>query len=104
MITANPPYIASAEIPLLEEEVREHDPHLALDGGEDGLSFVRRIIREAPGYLCSGGWLLMEIGYDQGEATRTELLQNGYEEVAIVRDTAGLDRVAIGKYLGAKYV
>lgn len=97
VITANPPYIPSSVVDSLSEEVREHEPRLALDGGEDGLSFYRRIVREAPTYLNDGGVLLIEIGYDQGDALRSLLAAHGYCEIEIVKDLAGLDRVAIGR-------
>ena len=80
----------------LDSEVREHEPALALDGGEDGLSFYRRIVKEAGAYLCRDGLLAFEIGYDQGEALRKLLSENGYSRVEIIRDLAGLDRVALG--------
>lgn len=98
MIISNPPYIRTAVIAELEEEVRCHDPVLALDGREDGLYFYRRIIREAEGYLNPGGRLLFEIGYDQKEEVTKLLEQNGYREIRVQKDLAGLDRVVIGRY------
>ena len=68
MLISNPPYIPTADIQQLMDEVRLHDPVLALDGKEDGLYFYRRITEEALRYLKPGGWLLYEIGCDQGEA------------------------------------
>ncbi len=97
LITSNPPYIASAVIPGLMPEVRDHEPILALDGGEDGLDFYRKIVSQAGVYLKKGGWLCMEIGYDQGQPLREMLLAAGYEEVEIIRDLAGLDRTAVGR-------
>ena len=96
MIISNPPYIRTAE--ELEEEVRCYDPLLALDGKEDGLHFYRRIIREAEGYLNPGGWLLFEIGYDQREAVTELMKQQGYRQIQVKKDLAGLDRVVIGRY------
>lgn len=98
MIVSNPPYIRTAVIAELEEEVRCYDPLLALDGKEDGLYFYRRIIREAEGYLNPGGWLLFEIGYDQKEEVTKLLEQSGYREIRVQKDLAGLDRVVIGRY------
>lgn len=98
MIISNPPYIRTAVIAELEEEVRCHDPVLALDGRGDGLYFYRRIIREAEGYLNPGGRLLFEIGYDQKEEVTKLLEQNGYREIRVQKDLAGLDRVVIGRY------
>lgn len=98
MIISNPPYIRTAVIDELEEEVRCHDPALALDGREDGLYFYRRIIREAGEYLNPGGLLLFEIGYDQREAVTELMEQSGYREICVRKDLAGLDRVVIGRY------
>ena len=97
MIVSNPPYIPSREIPALMPEVREHEPLLALDGGADGLDFYRRIIAEGVGHLEPGGWLLFEIGYDQGEAVSACMRAYGFTEIEVVRDLAGLDRVVKGK-------
>lgn len=97
IIVSNPPYIASDEIPRLMEEVRDHEPHLALDGKEDGLYFYREIVKQAGSYLKAGGWLCFEIGYDQGEAVKGLLEDAGYEQTAVRKDLAGLDRVVIGR-------
>ena len=93
LITANPPYIESEEIGELMSEVRDHEPRLALDGGADGLTLYRRICREASGHLLREGVLLMEIGYRQGEAVSRLCRENGFEEVRVIRDLSGLDRV-----------
>lgn len=98
MILSNPPYIRSRDIEGLQEEVRVHDPYIALDGGEDGLSFYRRIISKSREYLNDGGWLLLEIGYDQGEAVRTMLEETGFRDITVRKDLAGLDRVLSGRY------
>jgi len=97
MITSNPPYIATGEIEKLMPEVRDHEPHLALDGKEDGLYFYRKIVEQAPSYLEPDGWLCLEIGYDQGEALKMMMEQSGYENIQIVKDLAGLDRVVTGQ-------
>lgn len=97
MITANPPYIASKVIEGLMPEVRDHEPHLALDGKEDGLYFYRKIVEQAPDYLEKGGWLCLEIGYDQGESLKAMLEEQRYDQIRIVKDLAGLDRVALGQ-------
>lgn len=97
LITANPPYIASGVIPTLMEEVRDHEPLGALDGGPDGLDFYRKIVTQAGGRLTEGGWLCLEIGYDQGGALQEILEAAGYENIEIIRDLAGLDRVAVGQ-------
>lgn len=100
LIVSNPPYIRSQEIAGLMPEVREHEPHLALDGKNDGLHFYREIIKEAMLHLKRGGQLFFEIGYDQGEAVQALLAANGYTEIAVVKDYAGLDRVVYGTFLG----
>lgn len=96
VIVSNPPYIRRKEIESLMPEVRDHEPGLALDGGEDGLDFYRRIVTESPAYLCGGGRLYLEIGCDQGDAVQELLLRQGFREVNVVQDYAGLDRVVCG--------
>ena len=96
LIVSNPPYIAAGQIGELMDEVRLHDPRLALDGGEDGLSFYRRIIGEAPAHLSDGGALMLEIGDDQAEQTVSLMKEAGFEEVRVYRDLAGSDRVTAG--------
>lgn len=96
IIVSNPPYIRQAEIRTLMPEVRDHEPRRALDGGEDGLDFYRRIAEEGPGYLNGGGRLYLEIGCDQGDAVQELLLQRGFREVNVVQDYGGLDRVVCG--------
>lgn len=96
IIVSNPPYIPSGEIGNLMEEVREHDPILALDGGEDGLDFYRELTKKAGEYLCPGGMLFFEIGCDQAAAVSGYLEQAGYREVQVCKDLAGLDRVVYG--------
>lgn len=96
IIVSNPPYIASGVIETLEPEVKEFEPRLALDGEEDGLSFYRRILAEAPSYLKEGGLLALEIGYDQGEIVSGWMRRQGFFQVQIIKDLAGLDRVVIG--------
>lgn len=100
LIVSNPPYIRSQEIAGLMPEVREHEPHLALDGKDDGLHFYREIIKGAMPHLKRGGQLFFEIGYDQGEAVQALLAANGYTEIAVAKDYAGLDRVVYGTFLG----
>ncbi len=100
MILSNPPYIRSAEIEKLQEEVRIHDPREALDGGADGLYFYRRITDEAGAYLVPGGHLLFEIGYDQAEDVCGIMQKAGYTGIRVKKDLAGLDRVVCGVYSG----
>ena len=97
MLISNPPYIPTADIQQLMDEVRLHDPVLALDGKEDGLYFYRRITEEARRYLKPGGWLLYEIGCDQGEAVSRIMRINDFSNIAVKKDLAGLDRVVLGQ-------
>ena len=97
IIVSNPPYIRSDVIPTLMEEVREHEPILALDGMEDGLFFYRKIVKESPDYLNGGGMLFFEIGYDQAEDVSRLMKEAGYKDVTVVKDFAGLDRVVYGR-------
>ena len=98
MIASNPPYIRTSVISGLKEEVRLHDPLLALDGKEDGLFFYRKIIEESRAYLQKNGVLLFEIGYDQGEAVSELMTKAGYSQVVVKKDLAGLDRIVCGVY------
>ena len=98
MILSNPPYIRSAEIDTLQEEVRLHDPREALDGKEDGLYFYRRIVGESRRYLLPGGYLIVEIGYDQAEDVSALMRCAGYTGIQVKKDLAGLDRVVYGRY------
>ncbi|MBV8779782.1 MAG: peptide chain release factor N(5)-glutamine methyltransferase [Phycisphaerae bacterium] len=94
LITANPPYIRSNLIPELDASVKNFEPHLALDGGEDGLAIHRRILSAAPDRLVPGGRVYLEIAYDQGDAARALAATfPAYTEVKILRDYAGNDRV-----------
>ena len=97
LLVSNPPYIERAIIPTLMEEVREYDPYIALDGGEDGLDFYRRIIGGAQDYLNRGGQILMEIGSGQAKAVSELLCEAGFKEIDVCRDFAGLDRVVSGR-------
>lgn len=96
VIVSNPPYIKTEEIEKLEEEVKLHDPMLALDGKEDGLYFYRKIIKESRKYLKRNGKLYFEIGNTQGEEVKTLMEEEGFTNVKIKKDLAGLDRVVCG--------
>jgi len=96
MIVSNPPYIRTDEIAALMPEVADFEPHEALDGKEDGLHFYREIIGQSKDYLVPGGYLLFEIGCDQGEAVSSMLRQAGFSEVCVIKDLAGNDRVVKG--------
>lgn len=93
LLVSNPPYIERAVIPTLMEEVREYDPYIALDGGEDGLDFYRRILGGAQDYLNRGGQIFLEIGSEQAQAVSELLREAGFKEIDVCKDFAGLDRV-----------
>lgn len=95
-ILSNPPYIASSVIPTLEKQVR-FEPELALDGGKDGLDFIRAIADQAKKHLRTGGLLEMEIGYDQARDSSLILEKNGYSFVEVIQDLVGNDRVIKGR-------
>lgn len=93
IIVSNPPYIARYEFESMQKEVLR-EPRLAIDGGEDGLLFYRRIFDEAPRYLKEGGYCAVEIGYGQREAVREIMERSGNFKVIDVRkDRYGIDRV-----------
>lgn len=98
VIVSNPPYIAQAEIPALMPEVSQFEPMEALDGGVDGLDFYRRITEKAPQYLKENGWLLFEIGFDQGQEVQGFMREIGFTDVTVIKDLAGNDRVVKGRY------
>lgn len=95
LIYSNPPYIKSSEIENLQLEVKDHEPRLALDGGIDGLYFYREIIKEAPNYLNNNGFLVFEIGYDEGEDI--SLIMEKNFDTKIYKDLNNLDRVIVGQ-------
>lgn len=97
VIISNPPYIPSDVIPTLMPEVRNFEPMGALDGRGDGLFFYRKIVEESNRYLVPGGYLLFEIGYDQGEDVSLMMRENGFYEIEVIPDLAGLDRVVKGR-------
>lgn len=103
LIISNPPYIKSEVIPTLQTEVKDHEPMMALDGGEDGLVFYRAIAQKAKDHLAKNGILMMEIGHDQGEDVCGLLEEtNRFEQVACLKDLAGRDRIVIGRYIKKK--
>tara|TARA_R110000868_G_scaffold53744_5_gene168564 strand:- start:4011 stop:4955 length:945 start_codon:yes stop_codon:yes gene_type:complete len=97
LVVSNPPYIVTEVLAGLEPEVRDHEPALALDGGEDGLDAYRVILGDVPRLLRPGGWLALEIGYDQAEAVMSLVRAAGLGGVECLRDLAGLDRVVVGR-------
>ena len=96
LLLSNPPYIVSRVIPGLEREGSEYEPKMALDGGEDGLIFYRRIAKEAKAVLLPGARLYLEIGYDQGESVKDIFQKEGYEAVEVFPDLSGNPRVVRG--------
>ena len=94
LILSNPPYIPTAVIDTLAVDVKDWEPRQALDGGEDGLTYIRKIINEAPDHLKPGGLLLIEIGFDQGDKAKSiaETIRK-YKEIKIIKDLSGKDRI-----------
>jgi release factor glutamine methyltransferase len=99
IIVSNPPYIPTSDIETLMEEVKDHEPSIALDGKEDGLYFYRRILSEVADYINPGGFIFFEIGCDQGVAVSLLLKEKGFRDIRIIKDLAGLDRVVTGRYV-----
>ncbi|WP_134081312.1 peptide chain release factor N(5)-glutamine methyltransferase [Thiohalophilus thiocyanatoxydans] len=96
LIASNPPYVCEADPHLAQGDVR-FEPHHALAAGADGLAAIRTLVTQAPGHIRPGGWLLLEHGYDQGEAVRHLLHDAGFTEVADFIDYGGNPRVAVGR-------
>ncbi len=97
IIVSNPPYISTAEIDVLQPEIK-YEPYTALDGGKDGLDFYRRIIDKAPSYLKKGGFLIMEMGFNQKGAIKNIFQKSGYFEIIeFVKDYNNIDRIVIAK-------
>lgn len=97
IIVSNPPYIRTDEIPKLIEEVKSHEPVMALDGMEDGLYFYKKICSEASDYLNDNGKIFFEIGYDQGDDVSEILRQNRFCNIEVLKDLSGNDRVVIAR-------
>lgn len=93
LVVSNPPYVAAGD-PHLALNGLPHEPQMALTDGADGLDCIRRIVADAPLHLNSGGWLLVEHGYDQGEACRNLLTAAGFKSASTFPDLAGIDRVS----------
>lgn len=97
IIVSNPPYIKTDVIPKLDKQV-QNEPHIALDGGKDGLEFYKIIIEEAKKYLKENGKLILEIGYDQKEEVENLIKKSGqYKKIEVIKDLSQNDRVIIGK-------
>jgi len=96
VVVSNPPYIFSNVWKNLESCVRDHEPQLALDGGEDGMDLIRPLVEQAARVLKPGGGLFIEMGYDQGQAVSQCLEKFGFKNVRIIKDYSGLDRIVSG--------
>ena len=96
LIVSNPPYVLTEVIPTLEPEVRCGEPYAALDGGEDGLVFYRRIMREAAGHLKSSGIIIVESGFDEAPQIAALMQDQKLRGIRTVKDYGGLDRVVLG--------
>ncbi|MDX2031584.1 MAG: peptide chain release factor N(5)-glutamine methyltransferase [Blastocatellia bacterium] len=95
LILSNPPYVAAAEMPTLQREVRDWEPHLALTDAGDGLSFYRRLLAEAPARLKPGGYLLCEMGYTQSEAISAFVDRRRWEAPRLLDDLQGIPRTIV---------
>ncbi len=96
IIVSNPPYIPTADIEKLDDTVRAYEPLSALDGGEDGLDFYRRISTQCRDYMNDNGTLMLEIGINQAEAVK-ELLKDKFENIEVIKDLEGIDRIVVAK-------
>ncbi|MDI6800562.1 MAG: peptide chain release factor N(5)-glutamine methyltransferase [Thermodesulfovibrionales bacterium] len=96
-IISNPPYIRKGDIRDLQREIKDYEPIEALDGGEDGLDFYRRILKDAPKYLKKEGIVLLEIGYDQADDVRKIASEAGFKDISFRKDYAGIKRIFVGK-------
>lgn len=96
IVVSNPPYIETDVVQTLDKEVVNNEPILALDGGVDGLDFYKRIIKDAKQHLSAGGKVYFEIGYNQAESV-SKLLEKDYEDIEVIKDYEGNDRVVIAK-------
>ncbi len=95
---SNPPYIPSKVYKKLPISVKNHEPQIALNGGDDGLLHIREIIKDAPKYLKKDGWLLLENHFDQAQKIKTLMLHYGFESIETIKDLYGIGRFTIGRY------
>jgi release factor glutamine methyltransferase len=96
IIASNPPYIPTDSIDSLQEEVKDYEPRIALDGGKEGMEFYKRIVPESKEYLQERGLLIFEIGFDQGRVVEDLMIAEGFKDVKILKDLQGLDRAVLG--------
>ena len=99
IIVSNPPYIPTKDIAKLDANVRECDPKIALDGGEDGLNFYREITENAARHLNKNGYLFYEIGKGQAGAVRKIMRDNGFKEIKTVKDYNKIERIVYGRLI-----
>jgi release factor glutamine methyltransferase len=98
LVVSNPPYVRTADLSGLAADVRDHEPRQALDGGPDGFAVIDRLLAEAPAHLAAGGWLLVEIGSDQGDGMLSRLRATpGLGAAQILPDREGHSRVALAR-------
>lgn len=98
VLTCNPPYISSSKVEAMDQEISNHEPRLAFDGGPFGIGIVEKLIREAPQYLKKGGWLVFEIGLGQGPAFQQRIKKSGsYSKIESVEDENGNTRVLMAR-------
>jgi release factor glutamine methyltransferase len=95
LVVSNPPYVSAAFMAGLQREVRDHEPLIALSPGPDGLSVIRRLLNETPGFLKNHGHLIMEIGFDQGEAIKSLIDEEIWDLVDIRPDLQGIPRIVV---------
>ena len=95
LIVSNPPYVSAGVVAGLQREVRDHEPLIALSPGPDGLSIIRRLVQDAPAFLTPGGHLIMEIGFDQGEAVQRLIDANVWDLREIRPDLQGIPRIVV---------
>ena len=95
MVVSNPPYVSAAMIDGLQREVRDHEPMMALSPGDDGLSVIRRLVAESPGFLRRNGHLIMEIGFDQGEAVTRLIDESVWRLVDVKPDLQSIPRIVV---------
>lgn len=98
VIVSNPPYIPNADAATLQPEVLDHEPHLALFAGADGLDCYRDIIEAAPDYLVTGGWLGFEVGIHQANTVKILMAERGFSDLKITNDLASIGRCVSGRY------
>jgi release factor glutamine methyltransferase len=96
-IISNPPYIRRGDMDKLQIEIRDYEPKEALDGGDDGLDFYRRILSDAPGFLKDNGMLILEIGMDQADDIQKLATDAGFKDIQFIKDYSGIKRIFIGK-------